>query len=338
MAHEITETDSMFSVREMPWHGLGVVLDEYPRDLDEALEKAGLEWSVDQKDLMVVNAPEWRDDFDQVHPPELVPAEGYKANIRRDTGALLGVVSDDYKVVENREAFRFLDALIGSDLHFETAGSIQGGKRVWVLARLPEWVEVGGDQVGNFVWVANSHDGSLAVTSSITPVRVVCGNTYGAALRRSEYGEAAQRTYKFRHTGDLAIKFDEARKVMDLALNYSVQFKALGDRLAQERLSVDRFDSRVVKPLVGLDNLDGLGDRAIRNREQNRETLIDLFSGRGEAGDTRGSSPETKWTAYGAVGEFADWHRRYTKNTDQVRRSFEDTSLKDRGLDLVLKA
>jgi Domain of unknown function (DUF932) len=126
MSHGITNNDQMFSVREVPWHGLGVVLDEYPTSIDEALDKAGLGWKVTHGGVLVVKAPEWTDDFGTKHPAELIPAKGFKANLREDTGDVLGIVSDEYEVVENRDAFRFLDALIGSEMHFETAGSLWG--------------------------------------------------------------------------------------------------------------------------------------------------------------------------------------------------------------------
>ena len=116
MSHGITHHDHMFSVRAMPWHGLGVVLDDYPRSIDEALDKAGLGWKVTHGDVLVVKTPEWTDDFGTKHPAELIPAKGFKANLREDTGDVLGIVSDEYEVVDNRDAFRFLDALIGSEL------------------------------------------------------------------------------------------------------------------------------------------------------------------------------------------------------------------------------
>ena len=183
MSHGITSNDSMFSVREMPWHGLGVVLDEYPRSIDEALDAAGLGWQVTHGDVFVVRRPEWIDDFGNRQPAELIPANGFKANLRADTGAVLGIVSDEYEVVDNREAFRFLDALIGSELHFETAGSLWGGRRIWCLARIPEHVELGGDLSATYIYVANSHDGSMAVTAAATPIRIVCANTLNPDVR-----------------------------------------------------------------------------------------------------------------------------------------------------------
>ena len=341
MGHGLTNSDQMFSVRRPPWHGLGAVLDEPPASIDDALEKAGLGWHVRQGDVLVVRRPQWTDDFGQTHDAELAPAKTadgcvYRANIREDTGALLGIVSEDYKVVSNREAFAFLDQLIGSELHFETAGSLHGGRRVWVLARLPEWVEIGGDQTATYVYVANSHDGTLAVTASATSVRIVCANTLGWALQRSEHGRAAQRTYRFRHAGDLQLRFAEARSVMGMTIDWARRFKELGDQLAREPITPWRFERSVLDHLFALD--DDMGKRARDNRARAKAAVLDLFRGAGPAGDTAGNSPGTKWAAANAIAEFSDFGRRYTTRTDQVQRSFEDGQLKQRGLELVLAA
>jgi phage/plasmid-like protein (TIGR03299 family) len=336
MPHGLTNHDSMFSVREMPWHGLGVVLDEYPRSIDEALEKAGLGWKVTHGDLLVVKRPEWVDDFGASHPAELIPATGFKANLREDTGHVLGIVSDEYEVVENRDAFRFLDALIGSELHFETAGSVWGGRRVWCLARLSEHVELGGDRSATYIYVANSHDGTMAVTAAVTPIRIVCANTLGAALRQAEHGIHAQRTFRFRHTGNLQTKCAEARQVLGMAIDYQQQFKVLADRLAREPISEPALERRVLRHLWTID--DDIGKRARANRERAIEQVLTIFRGRGAAGDTTGNSPHTKWTAFNAIAEHLDYGRRYTTRTNQVQRSFEDIGLKQRALELVSSA
>ncbi len=183
---------------------------------------------------------------------------------------MLGIVSDEYEVVDNRDAFRFLDALIGSELHFETAGSLWGGRRVWCLARLPEYIELGGDLSATYVYVANSHDGSMAVTAAVTPIRIVCANTLGAALRQAEHGANAQRTFRFRHTGNLQTKFAEARQVLGMTIDYEKQFKALADRLALEPITETALERRVLRHLWVIDEDTGparprqprAGDRA----------------------------------------------------------------------------
>lgn len=364
MAHMLMNKDTMMSVRETPWHGLGAVLSDYPASIDDALQKSGLGWQVRQDSVLVsegagdpLAALQIADRIAAAYEfggttliaasdieeylaarnasPTLALADGFRANCRADDGAVLGIVSDDYKVVQNEQAFKFLDALIGSELHFETAGSLMNGKRVWVLARLPEWIEIGGDDTAVFVYVANGHDGSMAVTASDSTVRIVCNNTLTWALNKSEHGEHAARVYKFRHTGDLAVKFDEARKVMGMTVNYAKQFKVLGDKLAQQRITVAQFEKQVLAPLIPIDT-NVLGKRAIQNRVTKRLEILDLFRGRGADGDTTGNSPGTKWAAVNACAEHADWKRRYTKATDQMARSFEDSDFKQRALDLVL--
>lgn len=344
MSHGIQEHDSLFSVREMPWHGKGVVLDEYPDSLEEALTASGLGWRVNQGDLFYVKGGE-------VDPTEADPEKGlfvpqleasvarasnYRANLRVDTGEILGIVGDDYKVVQNLEAFRWLEALLGGDLKWETAGSLNNGRRVWVLVTPGDQVEVGGDPTQLYIYCSNSHDGSQAVVAAATKVRIVCANTLGWA---ENLAATCPRTYRFRHTGDMQVKLDEAREVMGIVLNWDAAFKRMGDELAREPITERRFDTKVVQPFLGMDD-PTLADRkiALRNREDNREIILSLFKGEGPQGDTSGNSPGTKWCAANAIAEFCDWNRRYAMNTDQIQRSFEDQSRKQHGLDLVVAA
>ena len=141
----ITSSDSMFSVRETPWHGLGAVLERPPATIAEAIEASGLGWRVEREPIAVdrgdaATANDWWE-------PRCEEIPGYYATVRQDTRAVLGIVGERYRIVQNEEAFQFVDQLLGSSLHFETAGSLHGGRRVWVLATLPEHVEVGGDAV-----------------------------------------------------------------------------------------------------------------------------------------------------------------------------------------------
>ena len=83
---------------------------------------------------------------------------------------------------------------------------------------------------------------------------------------------------------------------------------------------------------------DDTGRRARANRERAIERVLAIYRGRGAAGDTTGNSPGSKWTAFNAIAEHLDYGRRYTTRTNQVQRSFEDTSLKQRALELVVAA
>ena len=117
--------ESMFYVREAPWHGLGICV-ESALSSEEALELSGLNWTVVQRPIMTSTY-------------DLIP--GYKANTRSSDHATLGIVTDRYQVVQNSEAFQFTDDLLGEGVTYETAGSLQSGRKVWLLARMPESAE-----------------------------------------------------------------------------------------------------------------------------------------------------------------------------------------------------
>ena len=138
--------ESMFYVREKPWHGLGVRVQEALSSSD-ALIQAGLDWRVLQEPIYTERE-------------ELV--EGYKANIRDTDRKALGVVTDRYKVIQNQEAFAFTDELLGEGVRYETAGSLQGGRRVWLLAHMPHEYIISGERISPYLIFSNTHDGSGA--------------------------------------------------------------------------------------------------------------------------------------------------------------------------------
>ena len=123
---------------------------------------------------------------------------------------------------------------------------------------------------------------------------------------------------------------------MQITVDYAKQFKALGDRLALEPITERALRARVLDPLFAAP--DAAGERTARNREEAKAAVMAVFLGQGVTGDTRGQAPGTKWCAVNAIAEWADYGRRYTKRTNQVQRSFEDTALKQRGLELVMAA
>jgi phage/plasmid-like protein (TIGR03299 family) len=321
MSHGLTEADSMFSVREVPWHGKGAVLERAPRSVTEAIELAGLDWRVEKKPITLAGEPgdsPWK---------QRDPIGGFYATVRQDTGEPLGIVGERYRVAQNREAFQFIDQLLGSAVNFETAGSLHGGRKVWVLATLPEHIEVGGDAVRPFVLLMNSHDGSTAVIAATTPIRVVCQNTLNWGLK------AAQQKFSIRHTEALAQRVLEARRVLDLSIDYYRQFKVLGDRLASERCSEYQL-RRVLDDLYPSGTEDVASSRTRRSREATKNAVVELFL----HGDTVGNSPRSKWVAVNAIVEQTDWHRRLREGTDRFARALDDGPDKTRALQLIAAA
>ena len=190
--------ETMFYVREKPWHGLGVCVEEAPSSAD-ALIYAGLDWEVVKKNVYAEDG-------------SLIP--GYKVNTRSKDGAALGIVSDRYKVVQNEDAFQFTDDLLGRGVTYETAGSLQGGRKVWMLAKMPHRYIIGGDEITPYMVVMNSHDGSSGIKVAMTPIRVVCQNTLNLALN------SAKRVWTTKHTENVMSRVYEARETLMLAESY----------------------------------------------------------------------------------------------------------------------
>ena len=190
--------ETMFYVRETPWHGLGTRVLTAPAS-KEALEVAGLNWKVVQEPVYT-------------EANELI--EGYKANVRDSDRKVLGVVTNRYKVIQNEEAFSFTDSLLGEGVRYETAGSLQGGKKVWLLARMPQDYIITGERISPYLVFSNTHDGSGAIKVALTPIRVVCNNTLNLAL------SSAKRSWSMIHTGDIQGKLEEAKDTLFKAEAY----------------------------------------------------------------------------------------------------------------------
>ena len=207
--------ETMFYTREKPWHGLGTIVAEAPNSKD-ALRLAGLNWKVLQEPVYTENE-------------ELI--QGYKANVRDTDRKVLGVVTDRYKVIQNEEAFAFTDTLLGEGVRYETAGSLQEGRRVWMLARLPREFIIGGERISPYMVFSNTHDGSGAVKTALTPIRVVCNNTLNLALR------TAKRSWSMIHTGDISGKIEEAKNTLFLADEYMTALGQEFENLRKIKLS-----------------------------------------------------------------------------------------------------
>lgn len=198
MGHGFEEKDTMFSVGERPWHGLGTVLKSAPT-IQEAIVTAGLDWDVELQPLQTITQ---------------IDLEGHRGVIRTDDNSCLGVVSSGYKVLQNKDAFKFFEPFVEEELAtLETAGSLFNGKRVFILAKLnsENMVIDDNDTVEKYILLSNSHDGSQAVRVGFTPIRVVCNNT----LTFAETSNKSQ-LIKIHHSGNVTQTLKEVIKTFDL--------------------------------------------------------------------------------------------------------------------------
>lgn len=209
-----------------PWHGIGEVI-KGTLSSEEAIKVAGLDWDVIPKPIY--------DEFGREIP-------GFKVNQRSSDQKNLGIVTNRYKIVQNREAFAFTDALLGEGVQYESAGSLASGKRVWMLARL-ENTTIAEENIDPYLVFTNCHDGTGAVRVAITPVRVVCQNTLNLALQK------ASRHWSCAHKGDIQSKLEEARYTLESADRYMKALEEEFGELKMKKLSDSQVDQMTDKLL-----------------------------------------------------------------------------------------
>src|SRR4051812_31930733 len=240
-----------------PWGDVvrGVSADE-AQDSAAMVAAAGLDWTVEQH--------LWEALVDRPGERRRVPVPRHVANVRSDTGAVLGVVGDGYEPLQNRAAFAFCDAITDSGrAHWIGAGSTRAGARVHALMKLDREIRIGsaeGEDVLPLLCFRNGHDGGLSVTVSVVPFRLACLNGMLLPI------EGAQRTWKARHTASMETKLADARRTLGIAWRYYDELEELGGRLIRERIGdgeFERFLARLV-PLPDLQPDRTEGGRAVR--------------------------------------------------------------------------
>lgn len=305
--------ETMFSVRQPVWHGLGTIVKEAPTS-EEAIKLAGLDWDVVQEEVFTQ---------DGVKIPDAV------ANVRSDNGSPLGIVGNRYQVVQNVDAFNFTDALLGEGVKYETAGSLRDGKQIWLLAKLPEPYKILGEDVEPFVVFTNAHDGSSAVKVAMTPIRVVCNNTLNLALKK------AKRTWSARHTGNFNQKWEQARKTLELADTYMNTLNETMETAYTVKVNDDKLH-KLVDDLIPTS--DKATDRQKRNQERIKADIVFRYE---EAPDLK-KMEKTGARFIQAVADTAS-HIQPARLTQNYQQNFfagmiNGNGLADKALELVYAA
>lgn len=269
-----------------PWHDLGVKVREAPTSAD-AMRLSQLGWSVEQVDLVTTEGQ---------------PAMGWKLNRRVDNRLPLGIVGPNYIIVQNSDAFKFMDSLVENEVVvYESAFSLGGGKQVVLLIRMPKIDEIiAGDMQERFGLLNTSHDGSTEIRFGITAVRVCCQNTLNIAIAEGGIG-----TLRLRHTAMIHDKLTQARQMI---VDADKAFEAHADScraLAKKQIVTKDWVSYldVVAPIPSQIDPEWTEMRQRRIIET-RTNMDDLYrQGPNQQMDgVRG----TAWAAYNAVSEYVD--------------------------------
>jgi len=290
MLEQYGDMASFASLREPAWHGLGTVIDEAV-STQEMLELAHLAgWNVR---LEAVDLPgrSHRDYFATVRTN---PFDG--------EDDVLGLVGERYNVLQNEELFTFGDNLLDGG-RWETAGSIKNGTVVFGSLALERQTDLDpkgrGDKVNNYLLVHTSHDGSLAIQASVTPVRVVCQNTLNAAVGRK--GNRAKQSFRIRHTQTVQGKVAAAREALGLTHKYLDEF----DKMASEMISKEINDKQFFEIITAVYPKPEKDAKGSMTKWENKiDTLNTIYNG-----ETCVNIKDTAWGAYNALTERLDWYR-----------------------------
>ena len=299
MADLLMDNNACMVVGAAAWHGKGVRLD-HPPSTPEALRAARLDWEVEKVPVYAhvpLEYPDSRNVSQSMKTTRSVKTNSF-ATVRRDelgVPHVLGVVGRRYEVLQNREAFSvFDDLLLGRGCTYESAGAVRDGRRVWILARIPDRFRVGGDEIRKYFLLVLSHDGSTPLILRPTPVRVVCNNTLNIAL-----GERGS-SFAIKHLRGIRTRLSEVTEAITMADMDFEKARGHMERMAETKLEdPSAYFMRVMPGLARWTD-----PKLKRNVWRQRMVdLTDLFHvGRGNAG-------KTVWDGYNAVTEWVD-HKR----------------------------
>jgi len=316
MSHEVeTMCYTKLSERDVPWHGLGVPIPRLMTS-DEALEYSGCAFRVKPMQAYF----EIEDGVFDIVPATVV-------NVRETDNRVLGVVSDRYKIVQNVDAFAFVNHLVGKkkeDAHITTAGVLFGGRRIFLCAEMKA-VTVLGDTIDPYIVFTNSHDGSTAVTAAITPIRVVCNNTLTMAI------DGAKRIWSTHHTGDIEAKIEEAKETLTLYQKYMKEFPNEANKMVESELTKDVIEEFLTElfPIP-----EDAGKQTLGNIERKKNTLMAIYETEENIAQFQGTS----WGMWNSVAAFTA-HVKPIKETAGYReRLFADMVDGEGGAALVANA
>jgi phage/plasmid-like protein (TIGR03299 family) len=312
----------IFTENKPAWHGAGIVLPDDAVTIDRVLELVPeLGSDVVQREVMVSGSG-------TIIPNTL-------ANVREYDGKVLGIVTERYKVLQNRAAFQFgADILDTGGASIKTAGTLYGGQKAWFLLKIDKDVHVGGqsdERLETYLLISNSHDGKSSVKAAVVTVRVVCSNTLALAL------STAPRVYSFRHVTGVDERVQQARDVLGVTFQYADALADLGTSLINQSFddsAVDDFLASVF-PI----SKDG-SEKAAAHATNKRQAVKTIYRFAPNLDNIRG----TKWGLLQAVAEW-DTHmapvratKRNTREQSRFARSVDNTGVTQRAADLLVKA
>jgi phage/plasmid-like protein (TIGR03299 family) len=295
MAHELETLANgqaaFVTARQSAWHQLGTVTSDC-MTAEEVMAKAFLGgWMVRKIALQGVETTP--DGVSIIECPD--KRMTVRTNIFTGATEYLGIVGSDYATVQNEEAAEVLNRLVDeSGAHFETAGSLRGGRMVFITLKLPTAMQIAGvDDMDLYLCATTSHDGTSALRVDASPIRVVCANTQRAAIAHSK------GSYTFRHTSNVRQQISQAREAMGLMWKFLDGFQTEAEKMLNETLTMGEFE-KVIAELWPV--ADDASETTRNNAKKRASTLRYLI----RDSDTQKAIKGTRWAGFQAITEYVD--------------------------------
>jgi len=305
---ESGEVSLAVSTRNNPaWHSFAnkIFTKDEEVTTQQMLDGAKLSnWNVDLEPVSNLLA----DNYNQVGENFLVTRDNPYTAGQKD---VLSVVGSRYKTVQNEDLFSFADNLHdgNSDVYWESAGSLKNGRVVFGTMSVPRTILLDpkgvADETKLYLIVWTSHDGSVAVQSAITPVRVMCQNTLNFAMKQ------AKQSFKIRHTQTVDGKISAAREALGLTFAYADEFEKQAQELFKIEVSNAKF-SEIINKMYPKPELDKKG--SIKKWENKVVLLDELYHNSPTNANIKG----TAWGVVNALTERLDYYRTARKAGDSL--------------------
>lgn len=300
-----TVETAVFAKSNVPaWQNAGTVLDiegKLGLTVEQALTTSGLDWDVKKVPV-----------YGKFHGKQIVVKDRYGVQ-RQTDGHIFGTVGGTWQPVQNRDGFVVLQALLeqaGGETWIESAGSLDGGKKVWMLARCAQSLQIAGESYHSHIGFVNGHDGRTSVTAFMSDMRTSCSNFLTYILNGSN---KHANVIRVRHTTKAQERIVEAHHLLKLRNVRLEELAKQGEWLVEQTMSDGAFEM-FLESLMPINGDDGTP--AATMIAKRREQVADLYMTATNLGPIRG----TKWGVLQAVTEYAD-HGRATKNSSALAKT-----------------
>lgn len=287
-------------MRATTWNRIGTDVKEC-RNVEQVLKASGLDYEVEKRSVV------FNDGFGLKGIPNRF------VTVRNSDEHPYDVVSDKFEIIQNRDAFDFVNYM-SEDLTFEKAGETQSGM-VYIIGKLPK-VDILGDGFTPYVLFRNGFSGKVKITAAICPLRIVCQNQFNISFKNTS------NTITIRHVRNAESKLQEARETLKLAADYMDELNAMAEHFATKRITAERYD-RILNYLFPIPKDTAINPMKRKSLEEARSAFKKAHDQ-----DDNGNFRGTAWGLVNAYTDFITHKEPAGKRDDRFEGKFVNTTFK----------